>query len=697
MATLMQQCPAPVRAARTLALVGQPNVGKSLIFFGLTGQYVSCSNYPGTTVELFRGMTEIGGQSWQVLDTPGVVGFASSSEAEQVTRDLLLFGDVDAVVQVADAKNLERTLQLFVQLAELGLPLVLDLNLTDERRARGVDYSVAELARQLGVPVVETVATTGEGVNALREAILEAQVPRLRVEYGSHMEPAITALEEEVRGCASRGHDVEIDMASCCRGSRKNGSRNSRAEIPARGLADLLCALSPEDFPGLLRKLDLSQEAQERINRLAAEARDQTLRPSYEIAVARQRVVARLLRENPVHRTDDRARGGSVTGGRRSPWSERLGRWTIHPLWGTLILLGVVYAMYQFVGNLGAQVLVDWLEETAFGQFINPTLIALTERYVPLPFLQDLLVGKYGVLTMALTYSLALILPIVTTFFLAFGFLEDSGYFPRLTVMAHRIFRGMGLSGQAVLPMVLGLGCDTMATMTTRALETRKERVIATLLLALGVPCSAQLAVLLAMSAAVSPWVLIGVLGSVGLQLVIVGRLASHLLPGDSAPFIMELPPLRWPQWRNIFAKTRLRLVWYVTEVVPLFMVGTVVLFTLDRVGFLMAFQAAARPAVEGLLGLPAQAATAFVMGFFRRDYGAAGLYQLQQAGGLDPVQVLVSMVVITLFVPCIANFLMIMKERGWRTAVAIVAFIVPYAVLVGAVVNFLVRAGLRG
>ncbi len=684
---------------KTVALVGQPNVGKSLVFFRLTGQYVSCSNYPGTTVELFHGTTEIDGQSWHVLDTPGVVGLASSSEAEQVTRDLLLFGGVDAVIQVADAKNLERTLQLFVQLAELGLPLVLDLNLTDERRARGVEYSVAELTRQLGVPVVETVATTGEGVHALREAVSEARVPQLPVDYGSKVGSVIAALTEEVRGCASSGHDLEVRTAPCCLGGGGVVSGNGRSEIPVSGLAALLVAVPPEDVPSLLGKLELSPEAQGRVVRLAAQVRDHTSQPGYEIAVARQRVAARLLHESPLRRTvdHDRDNGASVAAARGSSWSERLSRWTIHPLWGTLILLGVLYGMYQFVGNLGAQVLVDWLEKTAFGQFINPAFVALTERYVPSRFLQDLLVGEYGVLTMALTYSLALILPIVTTFFVAFGFLEDSGYFPRLTVMAHRIFRGMGLSGQAVLPMILGLGCDTMATMTTRALETRKERVIATLLLALGVPCSAQLAVLLAMSAVVSPWVLIGVVGSVGLQLIIVGRLAAQLIPGDTASFIMELPPLRWPQWRNIAAKTRLRLVWYVTEVVPLFVLGTIVLFLLDRVGFLMAFQAAARPVVEGLLGLPAQTATAFVMGFFRRDYGAAGLYQLQQAGGLDAVQVLVSMVVITLFVPCIANLLMILKERGWRTTVGIVGFILPYAILVGAVVNAVVRAVLRG
>jgi len=701
MANFLETPQIHVTATKTLALVGQPNVGKSLIFFRLTGHYVSCSNYPGTTVELYRGAAQIRGQSWQVLDTPGVVDLASSAEAEQVTRDLVLFGGADVVLQVADAKNLERTLLLFIQLAELGVPMVLDLNLADERRARGLDYSVAELSQELGVPVVETVATTGEGVEALREAVLEARVPRLKVDYGPQLEPAVLAMEELVQGQARAGHGIEIQTTSSCHCSGHCGgggvSGNGRGPITGRGLPALLLALSPEHAPGLLGKLDLSPEERKGVQRLSAEVRAKTPRPSYEIALARQKVAARILTKNPPRRTEDRASKARVSGSRSSHWGERLGRWTVHPLWGTLILLGVLYGMYQFVGNLGAQVLVDWLEKTVFGLYVNPALIALTERYLPILFLRDLLVGEYGVLTMALTYSLALILPIITTFFLAFGFLEDSGYFPRLTVMAHRVFRGMGLSGQAVLPMILGLGCDTMATMTTRALETRKERTIATLLLALGVPCSAQLAVLLAMSAAVSPWVLIGVLGSVGLQLIIVGRLAAHLLPGEAAAFVMELPPLRWPQWRNIAAKTRLRLVWYVTEVVPLFVLGTLVLFVLDKIGFLMAVKSGARPVVEGLLGLPAEAATAFVMGFFRRDYGAAGLYQLQQAGGLDAVQVLVSMVVITLFVPCIANFLVILKERGWRTATAIVAFIVPYAVLVGAVVNALVRALLRG
>jgi ferrous iron transport protein B len=652
---------------KTLALVGRPNVGKSALFTRLTGTYATCSNYPGTTVELFQGHAELEGERWEVLDTPGVLDLASSREDEQVTRDLLLFGSADVVLEVADAKSPVQALLLLIPLAELGLPVVLALNFADECRARRLPSVAEGLSEALEIPVIETVATTGEGIEALRAAIPQARVPRLAIHYGSKLEPVLYKLER----------------ALCAQGKLATHAR-------PRGLATLLLSLSPQNAQALLKKLQSPPAAQREIERILQEARKKTPQLAYEIALARQRAVDQLFAQLP-ERAAPSPREHGATGVEVS-WSECLARWTIHPVWGVLILLGVLYGVYQFVGVLGAQTLVDWLEETLFGRYINPTIIALVERYVTLPLVQDLLVGQYGIFTMALTYALAIILPIVTTFFLAFGFLEDSGYFPRLTVMAHRAFRKMGLSGQAVLPMILGLGCDTMATVTTRILETRRERVIATLLLALGVPCSAQMAVLLAISAAVAPWVLVAVLGIVGMQIFLVGRLAAHLLPGETSTFVMELPPLRFPQWRNILAKTRLRLMWYVTEVVPLFVLGTVVLFVLDKTGVLATLQGLVRPVVVGLLGLPAQAATAFLMGFFRRDYGAAGLYQLQQAGALDLVQTLVSLIVITLFVPCIANFLVIIKERGLRTALAIVAFVLPYAILVGALVNMIAR-----
>jgi ferrous iron transport protein B len=182
-----------------------------------------------------------------------------------------------------------------------------------------------------------------------------------------------------------------------------------------------------------------------------------------------------------------------------------LGNLAMHPLWGVPILLFVLWATYEFVGVFGAQTCVEFLEETFFGTWLLPPLTEAVRRYVPTSILQEFLIGPYGVFTMALTYAIAIVLPIVGCFFLIFGLMEDSGYLPRLAIMTNAVFKKMGLNGKAVLPMILGLGCDTMATLTTRILDTEKDRTIVTLLLALGIPCSAQLRVILAMFAGLLP------------------------------------------------------------------------------------------------------------------------------------------------------------------------------------------------
>jgi ferrous iron transport protein B len=345
------------------------------------------------------------------------------------------------------------------------------------------------------------------------------------------------------------------------------------------------------------------------------------------------------------------------------------------------------------VGVLGADVLVGFLEDRVFGEWINPTVIGLADRLIPWQFLRDLLVGQYGVLTMALTYALALILPIVGTFFITFGMLEDSGYLPRLAIILNRIFKRMGLNGKAVLPMVLGLGCDTMATLTTRILETRKERLIVIILLSLAVPCSAQLTVIMAMLGSISLLAVVIWVAIILLVMVIVGSLAAVILPGQSSDFIVELPPLRMPRMKNILVKMFARIEWYLKEAVPLFLLGTLVLFTADKLNVLERIRIFFEPVVTGWLGLPRETAEAFLIGFLRRDFGAAGLYQLTQQGRLDAVQVVVASVTITLFIPCIAHFFMTAKERGWATATAIAAFVFPSALLVGGVLNWALRA----
>jgi len=645
----------PAAGPGSVILVGNPNVGKSALFGALTGTYVTVSNYPGTTVEMTRGHLERAASRIAVIDTPGTNSLSPSSDDERVTRDVVLGTQDAAIVVVGDAKNLERTILLALQIGEMELPHVVALNMWDELAPRGLTIDAPALARELATSVVPTVAIRREGIEDLRREIGTARRGGPSIAYPPAIERAVAAIVPRLPAGAS--------------------APRARALMVLGGESSLLAALAEHVGAEAFHAIDAARrEAQAELDEpLAAVINRVRMRQAWTIA---DRV---------------RYRAAVPDGGRRLVRAaERL---TTHRVWGVPILLAVLWVAYRFVGVFGAGTLVDLMENGLFNGYINPAATRLVNATIPWAVVRDLIVGEYGVLTMALTYSLALILPIVGTFFIAFGVLEDSGYLPRLAVMVNRVFKTMGLNGKAVLPMVLGLGCDTMATMTTRILETRKERLIVIMLLALGVPCSAQLTVVLTMLGAMSPAAMLVWLGVVIGTILVVGALAARVLPGKGSDFVLELPPLRWPRARNIATKTLARVEWYLKEAVPLFVLGTLILFVADRLDLLSVLERATAPVLQGLLGLPRETAAAFVVGFLRRDFGAAGLYQMREAGTLDPVQVVVAVVVITLFIPCIANFFMMVKERGWKTGLAIAGFIFPFAIAVGAVLNWALRA----
>jgi ferrous iron transport protein B len=631
-----------------ILLVGNPNVGKSVLFGLLTRRYVTVSNYPGTTVEVARGLASIDGRQRVVVDTPGVNNLLAPGECERVTRSILM-EEASTVVLVADAKNLPRALVLAAQLAEMEVPFVLTLNMDDEARARGIDIDAGLLSDILGVQVLRTTATRALGVDALIGTLERPLQPsRFVVTYDSDIEEGI----QQVMALLPPGLNARRSLAVMLLSGQDSVPEGASPALSGRVAA-------------------LRQGLQARY------------REPLGYVINRQRLEA-------VGRVVDAVYSRRAVP--REPLGALLARMTTHPLAGLPLLLAVLYLLYKFVGEFGAGTLVDFLEGVVFGEYINRWATEAA-AWIPADILTDFLVGEYGLVTMALAYGLAIILPIVGTFFLAFSLLEDSGYLPRLAVMVNRPFKAMGLNGKAVVPMVLGLGCDTMATMTTRILDTRKERLQVTLLLALAVPCSAQLGVILGIigglgAAAVLIWA-----GVVAATMFAVGYLASRVLPGRGSDFIQELPPLRLPRLSNVLLKTVARMEWYVKEVLPLFVIGTAFLFTLDRVGALSRIERLASPLVEGLLGLPSEASQMFLMGFLRRDFGAAGLFDLARDGHLDPLQGLVSLVVITLFMPCFANFLMIVKEFGSRTAMAVAAFVIPLAFLVGGLLNVTLRA----
>jgi ferrous iron transport protein B len=664
-----------VSAARTVILVGNPNVGKSALFGALTGKYVTVSNYPGTTVEVTRGAATIDGRPWHVMDTPGTNNLLPMSEDEQVTRDILLSERDYACIQVCDAKNLRRGLLLAAQLSEARVPFVLALNMSDEAAARGFRIDADRLAEELGVDVVPTVAVERKGVQTLASKVDAARPSRFAPRYDEAIEAAIAEVEPLLPPGGIGRRAVAL-MALV-------GDESLRAHLAAH-----------------LPETELARI--EAVRRRLASRYPESLR----FVVARQRLAAAdRLHDAVVAR-------GSVSVG--SGVARALGHASTHRVWGIPILLLVLAVCYQFVGVWGAGDAVDFLESVVFERYLVPWVDAGVRFLAPDGAVEaflvgppgsapgdhgGLLVGKYGVVSMGLSYGLAIVLPIVTTFFVAFSLLEDSGYLPRLAVMVNRLFKRMGLNGKAVLPMILGLGCDTMATMTARIMETRKERVIVTLLLALGVPCSAQVAVILAMVAHLGAAAIAWFGLSVVLVLFLVGWLAAKVLPGRGSDFMLELPPLRVPQLSNIAVKTLARIEWYLREALPLFVLGTLILWFLDRVHGLAIIERALAPVVVGMLDLPKEAATAFVLGFLRRDYAAAGLFMHYQpfidAGTMTremQVEIVVALTTITLFIPCVANFFMILKERGWKTGVAIASFILPFSIAVGSAVNFLMR-----
>jgi len=668
---------------KKIILVGLPNVGKSALFYRLTGTYADVSNYPGTTVEIFRAPVKIGGTTYEVIDTPGVNSLWHQSEDERVTSMTIKNNPDALVIAVCDSVNYIRSMILLGQIAELKRNYIAVFNLYDEALSRGIriDFEKIKSAYRADA-VLPTVAVTGEGVVALKETIRRLETEKShhppaeeRKKFYIRHHPAIEHARKELeRFGIPAGWDI-ILLASFV-GEVGGGEVDSQQMI-SEILRDNTTTIGADSDS--VRNLSSDAVDTESLTETLLRIKARLARPPETLIFETYYMKAAEVAGEAVS-LKSQHRGGRIF--------EKIGILLMRPAIGYPAALAALYAMYLFVGVFAAGTVVDFMEEWVFGKGVNPFFIKLFDFLRITGFARELFVGEYGVITMALTYAVAIVFPIVGAFFLFFGVLEDSGYLPRLASMLDRFFRKFGLNGKAVLPLILGLGCGTMATLTTRVLEKPRERLIATLLLALAIPCSAQLGVILGILASAGADVFAIWFVTVVLVFSLVGFASGKLLPGSTSSFIIEIPPMRLPLFSNILQKVKKRVLWYLTEAVPLFIAGTLVLFLMDKIGALDYFIKGAEPVVKGALGLPAKAAEAFFVGFLRRDYGAAGLYDLARAGLLDKRQTAVSIVVITLFVPCLAQFLVMIKERGKKQATGIFIFVILFAVIVGAILN---------
>jgi len=633
----------------TIVLVGNPNVGKSIFFNYLSGVYVDVSNFPGTTVEVLKGnyLSSPFDCDTEVYDTPGIYSVSSFNDEEKVARDIILNADI--ILNVVDAVHLERDLFLTQQLIDMGKRVVVALNMMDEAEKHNIHINIDLLSDLLGVPVIPTIAPKKIGFEQLDEALRNA--------WEGHQDPALHAQLHQMLTVVGAQEEALLILEG-----------------------DEYIAARHGVSPGLERER-IYIERRNRVNDII------------------QRVV-----------TDTST---------KTKMASRLGLWSVNPLSGIVILLAILYLTYLFIGKFVAKDLVDFTEHeignkkfeyyvksfvskyatanikiealNAQDQVIDtrefnfpdgtdaqPTLLKEMNDYIDgkrvnytftysNPFI-IIFFGEFGVFTMTVTYLVFLLLPLVLGFYLMLSILEDSGYLPRLATLVDRILRYVGLNGRAVIPIILGFGCVTMATITTRLLGTQREKTIATTILQLAIPCSAQLGVIAALLATAGLKATIIYSLIIFSFLVIVGSVLNRTLPGESSPLLIDLPPMRFPRLDNVMRKTGFKTYFFMKEATPWFFVGALAVGIMQVTGLLNVWQDLLAPLTTRWLQLPREAATAFVMGLVRRDFGAAGLYQLS----LTCMQTVVALVTITLFVPCIASLIVMLKERGAKEGLLI-------------------------
>jgi ferrous iron transport protein B len=645
---------------KSVVLIGLPNVGKSTIFSRLITSKVRISHYPGSALEVKRGRLKIEGEECEIIDIPGVYSLFSNADNENVARNILIDEKPDLVVQVSDAKNLKRSFALTSLLAELNIPLVLILNMVDEAAQKGIKVKRHKLEELLGTAVIETIASEGVGITALISALGKASSPS----YPSRLPASLAGAVQGLVGL----------MADMPKNSRKADEKWEK-----RTLALFSLAGDKETSRWALQRSGVDDD--KAAHDLIEEAGRSFYRPLDQIIARASDPWAEGLYAESVYFTP-------VTS---TPILNRIGDLALTPVAGSLILFIMLATIYFIVGKFAAGFLVDFLVKDFFGGIVGPHLKHAVELSSS-AFIRDITTGPYGLYTMALVPAFGLVLPVIVVFFFTFGFIEDSGYFSRLSILLDRLFRKIGLNGKAVLPIILGFSCVSMATISTRVLSSKRERFIATFLLSLGVPCSAKLSVILVIMAQVSFTAFLVVFGVVFALTIASGFILNKLMPAETTHFIMEIPPIRIPSLRNVITKTSYRSLMFLREAVPLFILSALGLFIAEKIGLLVLVEDLAAPVVRGFLGLPPQFVESLLLGFIRGEAGFAMLKRMMDAAVIDHLQLVVAMIVSILFIPCVTNFMLIIKEQGPKKAFAIIISVTACAFLTGGIMNYFLR-----
>jgi ferrous iron transport protein B len=635
--------PSNATEVKKIAIVGLPNTGKSQVFNNLTGEYSLVANYPLTTVEMNKTKCLIGGRTYEVIDTPGLHCLYIHSEEELIVRNMIFKEVPDIILQCIDANQLKQSLTLTADLLELGIPMVISLNAVDETAKKGIWIDSAVLSQTLGVPVIESIAVNGLTKN-LKAAISKARRGKSNLQYSTFIDDGISAIASELPENIRFKRKIAILLLL----DDPFLSDYLTKECGGEKVAQLTEQVSrfKQQFTGHLGRA-LNKKRNRWVNELA------------EKTTKKQQIAP-------------------------GQFSAAFGRLSRHPVFGIPILLMVILMIYLLVVNV-ANAVAGLMEQTLW-----VPVESRINSLVTVQWLNDFLIGDYGVLSLGLANAFLTILPILTVFFIAFNILEDIGYVSNLCVLTKRIFDKLGLSGSAIMPLVLGFGCKTMATLTTKSLRSKKERYIAIYLIAFAIPCAAQMA--LNMS----------ILGRMGIRAfaiafsvlafveVAAGVVLNKILKEEErSDFLQELPAIRLPNPKAVIIKTYYRLWWFIKEAVPVFIYAAVILFVIDKAGILGAVKNVLSPVMNSFLGLPVQMVDALILCMARHEAAAGLIIQLIKAGQLNYIQCIVAVTITTMFVPCFANIMAMVRELGARRAITMAVMINASAFMIAATLNW--------
>ncbi|MDD5473074.1 MAG: ferrous iron transport protein B [Candidatus Methanoperedens sp.] len=637
----------------TFALAGNPNVGKSSIFNRLTGMGVVTANYPGKTVELNMATTTFKDLSIGIIDLPGSYALGAVSEDQWVARRAVLDSKPDAVIMILDATNLARNLYMTLQFIDLGIPLVVALNLTDEAEKRNIIIDSVELSRLLGIPVAQTIATTGKGLDDLIQKAVDV------------------ANQKEIKYDLRYGEDIETSIKKLC-----DSLAPYDFGINPRALAILLLEEDSE-FIDHVKKANVQSIL------------DEAKKISREIEEKHgEKTPLRIARERHGLAGSIAAR---VQGDIAPASSDKLWAYTTSPLTGIpllIVVLGVIFA-FLFYGG-------DWLStlfSSLWALYMSPVIDGAIFYVFGEGHIGKTLIWGFDAGILA---ALAVGIPYVLTFYFMLAFLEDSGYLNSVAFLTDRLMHKFGLHGRAIIPLVAGAGCNVPAIIGTRVLTTMRERTIASTLITL-IPCSARTAVILGAVSLFVGWKPAVAIYIIVLALVfLVGIGLNRVMPGSSTGLVMEMFPFRMPLMSNIVKKTWHRFKDFVFVAFPIVLVGSMVLGALYETGYLWKLASPLSPVVEGWLGLPAVAGLTLIFAVLRKELALQLLVTLavvMYGGGaknlllfMTPAQLFVYALVNTIYIPCVATIAVLGRELGWKRAGGIMAFTTTLAILVGGI-----------